>query len=479
MSESSSYQLTQDRRELVESWGMNRRSISYVFRPTTTSQIADVFRLAKSTGRTVGLRGAGYSYGDASMNAEDIVLDLSRMKRILDWNPDSGVITAEPGVTIQDLWRYIIEDGWWPPVVSGTSFVTLGGALGVNIHGKNNYKAGPIGNYVDEFEIMLPSGEIKRCSRTENPELFFAAIGGFGMLGVFTRITLHMKKVHSGLLSVGAYSTNSFGEIVESLEERRSHCDYMVGWIDCFSTGAKLGRGLVHTANYLGPGEDLNPAQTLRVSNQEISPTIMGVVPRSLLGKFLQPFNNNVGMLAINAAKYVQGEVMESHKTVLQPHAQFAFLLDYVPDWKHAYKPGGLIQFQSFIPYDQSERVFARQIELSQKMRIIPFLGVFKRHQPDEFLMTHAVDGHSLALDYPYTESNKDGVKFLVEQMARVVVEAGGRFYCAKDSLLTSEMARAGMGEDRIERFACLKQKCDPERLLRTDLSRRLYDGFK
>lgn len=457
---------------------MNRSSISYVFRPTTVEQVADVFRLAKSTGRTIALRGAGCSYGDASMNAEEIVLDLSRMTRILEWDPDSGVVTVEPGVTIRGLWLYTIEDGWWPPVVSGTSLVTLGGALGMNIHGKNNFKAGPIGNHVTSFDIMLPSGEIKRCSRSENSELFYSAIGGFGMLGVFIKITLQMKRVYSGLMRVNAFATSSFAHIISQLEQHRAHSDYMVGWIDCFASGATLGRGLVHTANYLGPGEDPNPAQTLRVVNQEIPDTLFGIVPRSIMGKLMQPFSNNLGMFAVNMIKFIEGNTVGNNKTVLQPHSQFAFLLDYVPGWKNAYKPGGLIQFQSFVPYERSERVFTRQIELSQKRSIVPYLGVFKRHQPDDFLMTHAVDGHSLALDYPYTEANKEGLRVLAEQMARIVVEAGGRFYYAKDSLLPADLAREAMGADRIEKFRRLKDQCDPDRLLCSDLSRRLYDAF-
>ncbi len=479
MSDTSEYSLSQDRRERLESWGMNASSISYVYRPTTVEQIADVFCLAKNSDRKIVARGTGCSYGDASMNAEQIVLDLTRMNRILAWDPETGIVTCEPGVTIRNLWQYILEDGWWPPVVSGTSFVTLGGALGMNIHGKNNFKAGPIGDHVLAFEILLPTGEQKRCSRDENPALFHAAIGGFGMLGVFTKITMQMKRVYSGLLSVEAFSTESFAHIIDEMEQRKAGSDYMVGWIDCFATGDHLGRGLVHTANYLPPGEDLNPAQTLRVANQEIPDTLFGIVPRSLMGKMLQPFSNNYGMLAINAAKYVQGDTLGNHAIVLQPHAQFAFLLDYVPNWKHAYKPGGLIQFQSFVPFAESERVFTRQIELAQKLRIIPYLGVFKRHRPDGFLMTHAVDGHSFALDFPYNDQNKDGVAFLVDQLARLVVDAGGRFYYAKDSLLPADLAQAAMGADRIAKFAALKRECDPDHVLVSDLSRRLYGGFE
>src|SRR5579883_2448859 len=470
--------LPKDRLERLEAWGMNSSAMSYVWRPSTVGQIGEVFALARKSGRSVALRGAGMSYGDASLNTEGIVLDLTRMNRITEWDPQSGLISVEPGVTIRQLWQHCLEDGWWPPVVSGTMFVSLGGAAGMNIHGKNNFAAGPIGEHIQSFDLLLPTGEIKTCTRKENSELFFAAIGGFGMLGVFTRLTLQMKRVYSGLLRVDAFSTKGLGHIIEEFEARRPQADYLVGWIDCFAKGDRLGRGLVHQANYLAPGEDIAPAQTLRVARQELPDTLFGVLPKSVLGNMLRPFSNNIGMRMINAAKFLQGSTLGNDKTVLQPHAQFAFLLDYVPNWKFAYKPGGLIQFQSFVPKDQAERVFSEQLRTSHKLGIIPYLGVFKRHRPDQFLMTHAVDGFSLALDYPITDQNRDRLKVLVEQMARIVVGSGGRFYFAKDSLLPAKLARQSLGEERIAKFTALKRACDPENLLQTDLSRRLFDGF-
>ena len=148
-----------ERLERVEAWGMSTAVVSYVYRPTTIEGILEVFEIARRNGRTVGLRGAGRSYGDASLASENVCLDLTRMNRILEWDPHSGVITVEPGVTLRQLWQYVLEDGWWPPVVSGTMTVTMGGALGMNYHGKNNYKVGPIGDHTLSFRpTMLPGG---------------------------------------------------------------------------------------------------------------------------------------------------------------------------------------------------------------------------------------------------------------------------------------------------------------------------------
>jgi decaprenylphospho-beta-D-ribofuranose 2-oxidase len=468
-----------DRLERVEAWGMNTTALSYVYRPTTLDGIRAVFDVARKHGLTVGVRGAGRSYGDASLAAENVCLDLTRMTRILDWNPQTGIISIEPGVSLRQLWQYIIEDGWWPPVVSGTMTVTMGGALGMNYHGKNNYKMGPIGDHTLEFDLLLPSGEMKTCSRTQNADLFFAAIGGFGMLGVFTRITLQMKHVESGLLSVEAFATQSFADIIREFEARLDKADYLVGWIDCFAKGAKLGRGQVHAAYYLHAAEDKNAAQTLRVEKQELPDSLFGIIPKSLMWRMMKPVSNDFGMRLLNAAKFFASNTIGNHKTVRQSHAGFAFLLDYVPNWKFVYKPGGLIQYQSFIPAAEAEACFSAQIALCQQWGIVPYLGVFKRHRPDDFLMSHAVEGYSFALDFPVTARNRRRLWALTAKLNELVLNAGGRFYFAKDSTLDPQSAAAYLGAETLQKFFALKHACDPEHLLQTDLSRRLFGGYE
>ena len=458
---------------------MSSSALSYVYRPSTLEGVRAAFDLSRRSGRSVGLRGAGRSYGDASLNAEGISLDLTRMKRILAWDPDTGIIRVEPGVTIQQLWQYTIEDGWWPNVVSGTMFPTLGGAAAMNIHGKNNWKAGPIGNWILEFELLTPTGETKVCSRSQNADLFHAAIGGFGMLGVFTRLDLQLKKVYSGLLNVTPIGHRNFHELFQIFSERLPQSDYLVGWIDCFAAGDGLGRGQIHQANYLAPGADPQPTQTLRVENQELPDSLFGVVPKSLMWRFMKPFVNDPGVRATNFAKSLSAAKFGNGHTHTQSHAGFAFLLDYVPNWKHAYKPGGLIQYQSFVPKEAAQAVFSAQIKLTQAYGVVPYLGVFKRHRPDDFLMTHAVDGYSLALDFAVVPAKQGALMSLAAEMDRLVLDAGGRFYFAKDSALHRSAAVEALGEERVKEFLALKREYDPENLLQTNLYRRLFTRSK
>lgn len=473
--------LPTDHLERVEGWGMAVSAAGYVFRPSTVDGVRAALATARSQGVPVVLRGAGRSYGDAALRPESVVLDLTRMRRVLAFDPSTGVVDAEPGVTIRQLWRYALGDGWWPPVVTGTMEPTVGGALAMNVHGKNNWRRGPIGDHCLELDLLLPSGELRTLRPASEPglfpaepDLFGAVIGGFGQLGVITRARLQLKRVRSGLVEVLAVSAPDLETMLRLADEAKDTWEYVVGWVDAFARGRRLGRGLLHFARHLEAGEDPAPAQTLRVENQDLPPTIAGVVPKAVLWRFLKPFTNRPGMRLVNRVKYDLGRTLGEDARYHQSLAEFSYLLDYVPDWKQIYAPGGLIQHQSFVPAAAAERVFRRQLEVCLKRRLPPFLAVLKRHRPDRFLMSHAVDGFSLALDLPVVPRRREKLWALVEELAEPVVEAGGRFYPAKDAALPGELYRATFRSGELDRFRALKREVDPEHLLRSALADRL-----
>jgi FAD/FMN-containing dehydrogenase len=462
-----------DRLTLLQNFGRSLGSPAYLYRPTHTEQIVELFQQAAQSGFTIGLRGAGRSYGDASLNGGQIVLDLQRMNRILDWNPETGVIKVEPGVTIQQLWEYTLEDGWWPPVVPGTMFPTLGGCLGMNIHGKNNYVAGTIGEHVLEFTALLPTGEEITCAPDDS--LFYALIGGVGVLGVFTSITLKMKRIYSGNLWVEAWASPNLRQMINEMEPLKSNSDYLVGWVDGAWGGSGLGRGQVHRAHYLHQGEDANSAQTLQREYQILPDTFFGLVPKSVLWLLMSPFMNNPGVTLVNTAKYVASRTLSHRKQFLQSLVAFNFLLDYVPNWERSYGRDGLIQYQSFIPQANAADAFAEILKLTQRRGLPNYLAVLKRHRPDKFLLSHAVDGCSMAMDFKVTNGNRAALQKLTDDLSEIVLEANGRFYFAKDSTLTSSLVARSLGEKTLARFADFKRRCDPDYLLQTELYRRLF----
>lgn len=469
--------LPADRIARVEGWGMAVGADGYLVQPTDVEQVTEILGAARSAGAPIVARGAGCSYGDAAFLPEGLVLDFSRMRQVLVWDPATGIVDVEPGVTVRQLWRQTLPDGWWPPVVTGTMEPTLGGGLAMNVHGKNNWARGPMGDHCIELDLLTPDGTLRTISRDIEPEVFHAVIGGFGQLGLITRARIQLKKVHSGFIEAKAVATPDLGELLQQIDDAKDDWEYVVGWLDAFPGGSKLGRGLLHFARHLSPDEDPDPAASLEPTNQDLPSTLFGVVPKSVLWRMMKPFTNDLGMRAINLAKYIQGSTIGNNAVYRQTLAGFSFLLDYVPDWKKVYLPGGLIQHQSFVPVAHAERVFRAQLEICRRRGMPSYLAVLKRHRPDPFLLTHAVDGFSMALDFPVVKSRREELWAMVRELAEPVVEAGGRFYPAKDAALPGELYRATFGEGQLDRFHALKQRLDPDGVLRSALADRLLGG--
>jgi decaprenylphospho-beta-D-ribofuranose 2-oxidase len=456
---------------VLDGFGRSVRAACRYVVPRNAEELAMVFARARNEGRSIAFRGAGCSYGDVAINRGGVVVDTSRLTRVLHWEPSSGVIETEAGLTIEGLWRRTVQDGYWPAVVPGTMKPTLGGCLAMNVHGKNNFRAGPIGEHVLEIDLLTTAGDVITCSREENADIFAAAIGGMGLLGAITRLKLRLKHVHSGGLRVESRSARSLDEMFDLFEEGLPENDYLVGWLDCFASRKAVGRGIVHVADYLRPGEDPCSEESLHVENQGLPPNI-AFLPRNKIWRLMRFLTNDAGMRVVNAGKY-HVSWREHRRSYLQSHVAFAFLLDYVPDWRLAYGPGGFIQYQVFVPHAEARTCLKDVLVLCQKAGIRPYLGVMKRHRADEFVLSHALDGWSLALDFRVTQRKRQRLMDLTHALTGRVLAARGKFYFAKDSVLDpSEVAKA-YGVERLERFAALKRRLDPGCLLSNDLWRR------
>ncbi len=463
--------------EYVEGWGMTSGAESRVWKPRSADEVAEVFRRVAGAGRHLALRGAGRSYGDASINAGGDVLDISSMNRVLDFDEETGIANCEAGVTIRDLWRHSLPRGYWPKVVSGTMFPTLAGAAGMNIHGKNNYKVGTIGDAILEMDMVLPSGQTVTVSRESQPELFHAAIGGFGMLGAITRVKIGTKKIHSGEIAVAGVSVSNLAGMMDYVDSHTGDADYLVGWMDCFGKGNALGRGLIHHARYLDPGEDPEAERTMTLAHQSLPGSIMGF-PKGEVWRILKLLSHDPGMRLLNFTKHQMGKLEQRKGWYYQSHAAFNFLLDFVPNWKFAYgrKPGhGLIQYQVFLPKESAHAGFTEVIERQQRLGHTSYLGVLKRHRPDPFLLTHAMDGWSIAMDFAVTPKNKESLWSATNELTRVVLDHGGRFYFAKDAVIGPRTVESMFDEDKLEAFRAMKAKLDPDELLQTNLWRRAF----
>jgi FAD/FMN-containing dehydrogenase len=456
----------------LASWGGHHTTEALVARPSRYEDTAVLFEWARRDGMQVALRGAGNSYGDAAMS-EQVVLDLSRMDSILDWDADTGVLEAEPGVTVEAVWRFALPRGYWLPVSPGTMRPTLGGCVGMNVHGKNAWREGPLGDHLLDFDLLTPTEHHRGVSREAAPELFRGAVGSAGLLGVFTRLRIQLKGVPCGWLEVEPVSTPDLEAMFACFREREHEADYLVGWIDATARGRALGRGLVHAARRPSDPDPGEASASLDERYQDLPSRLLGVVPKDRMWMLMRPWTNRWGMRVVNTAKYHLGRIEERRGISRQSYAAFTFLLDYVPGWKRAYGPRGLLQWQCFVPRAGALPLFRRILERCQDRGRPPLLAVFKQHRPDDYLLTHAVDGFSLALDFP-ARWRIDLAGLLAELEAMVVTE-GGRFYFAKDSTMSTGLPGRYLPPGNLERFAELRRRCDPERVLQSLLSKRVF----
>ena len=458
--------------KVLDGFGRSVVAASRYAAPESADELASLVSRARAEGLPVTFRGSGRSYGDASLNSAGLVIDGTKLNKMIGWDPGTGIAELQGGVTIEGLWRRTITDGYWPHVVPGTMFPTMGGCLSMNIHGKNNFKEGPFGEHVLDFDLVTPEGSFLRCSREENADVFFTAISGLGLLGAITRVRVQLKKVGSGLVRVDPCAVSSLREMFEEFEKRIPHSDYLVGWVDCLSEGAELGRGEIHQANYLHEDEDPMGPVGFHTERQTLPTRILGF-PKDKLWLFMRPFFNNPGVRLINTAKVISAR-MNHGKKYLQSHVGFAFLLDYVPNWRLAYGDAGFIQYQVFIPKETALGAMEDILRMAQEAKLPSYLGVFKRHRLDDFCLSHSVDGYSLAMDYRVTRENRDRLWALTRRFTERVLQAGGRFYFAKDAVLDADQVKAAYGEERLARFRAMKERLDPNRVLMSDLGRRV-----
>jgi FAD/FMN-containing dehydrogenase len=364
--------------------------------------------------------GNGRSYGDSCFPANGTMIDMRGLNRVLHLDPESGILRAEAGLLLSDLLPHIIPHGWFPAVVPGTRFVTIGGAIANDIHGKNHHVNGTFGEHVIAFELWRSDGQKLRCSRQDNAGLFHATIGGMGLTGLITWAEIQLMRTASPNVLQEALPLKNLTDFFRLAPLSDATHAYSVAWLDSLATGSKLGRGVLLRANHAG--ESLVPdRRTTPLVSIPFAP------PVPLLNRWsLRGFNSLYRRRALSKA----GE----HPV---PYTPFFFPLDAVGRWNRLYGPGGLRQHQSVIPMVHAEPVIAAMIEETHRARHGSFLTVLKffADRPAMGLMSFPRAGATLTLDFPYLGARTDA---LLDRLDALTMSCGGRVNPYKDAHMSA-----------------------------------------
>ena len=380
--------------------------------------------------------GNGRSYGDSCHNDAGALIPMRERKAIVKFDPNSALIVAEAGITLGELIEYIAPHGLFLPVTPGTRFVTLGGAIANDVHGKNHHRRGTFGCHVESFDLLRSDGRSYRCSAEENSELFAATIGGLGLTGLVVSASLKLMKV--GSLDIEERVTafaglDQYFDLAAAADEEN---EYAVAWVDQLATGRSAGRGILITGNH---GDNGN-FQTK--SRKRLPLKVPFELPFSAL--------NRASLALFNGAYFHSGKRKAKR---LCDFGRFFYPLDGVEGWNKLYGPNGLYQHQSVIPYDAARTVIPAMLDASRNAGLSSFLTVLKRfgHVSSPGLLSFPCPGYTLTMDFPNRGSSTLNLLGLLDRMT---IDAGGRVNPYKDQRMSGAVFKAGFPDwSRLEQL--------------------------
>ena len=445
------------RAQLLTGWGRTAPTAATVVE-ASAAEVPGLLRGHPARGLIA--RGLGRSYGDAAQNAGGTVLapvhGPTSIGRADDGTP---LVTAAAGTSLHDLMGELLAHRLFVPVTPGTRYVTLGGAVAADIHGKNHHRDGSIGQQVVSLDLVTPDGELHTVGPDRDPVLFWATIGGMGLTGVVTAVTMRAIPVESAHITVRTERVAGLDALMRTMRAHDEDYRYSVAWIDTLARGRALGRSV------LTRGDHATRAELEGAGARD--PWRAPGPPR--LGVPVTPPGGLVSRPTVRAFNELWFRKAPRDRVGIESIASFFHPLDLVDSWNRLYGRGGLVQYQFVVP-DHAEAALTDALRLLSDAGQPSFLAVLKRFAAgNEGLLSFPMSGWTLALDLPAGRS----LGPLFRTLDRLVVEAGGRLYLAKDSRLTPETF--DQMYERADEFRKLRSELDPDGVLRSDLARRLH----
>lgn len=451
-------------RRLLTGWGLTVPTAAEVVEPTTVDDLARA--TAAPPARGVVARGQGRAYGDAAQNSGGRVLDTTGTGD--DGGPvvpaADGTVVVPAGLSLDDLLRRVVPQGWFVPVSPGTRFVTVGGAIAADIHGKNHHVDGSFASHVRRLRLALPSGEVVECGpdETSRPEVFWATAGGMGLTGVILDAEVVLPPIETSRVSVDTDRAADLDEVMALMESGDDAYHYSVAWIDLMATGRSMGRSVLTRGDF-APLDALPPRRRSKaLAFDPHRPIPSPPAPNLLL--------NKLSVRAFN--EFWFRKTPRQRRDELQTITYFFHPLDLVGGWNRLYGPRGFIQWQCVVPFG-AEATMRRIVEALSSVGLASFLAVLKRFGPsDPGPLSFPAPGWTLALDIPAGGRHVLELAELLDRLDVDVADAGGRIYLAKDSRMRPELVPVMY--PRLDEWRTVRSGLDPEDQLQSDLARRL-----
>jgi decaprenylphospho-beta-D-ribofuranose 2-oxidase len=400
-------------------------------------------------------RGNGRCYGDASLAGNTI--STLKFDKILSFDTKEGIFECQSGLTLDQILEVVVPAGWFLPVTPGTKFITVGGAVASDVHGKNHHVDGSFSNHIQDMDVVLADGKTLTCSPEVHRDLFEATCGGMGLTGIISRVRFYLKKIETSYIRQKQIKADNLEELIRLFEEF-GHYTYSVAWIDCLKKGKNFGRSIL----MLGEHAQL---KDLNINQQR--------EPLKLPGKKQINFPFNLPSWVLNAYTVKAFNFLFYSKNVKKEinnvigYEPFFYPLDAILHWNRGYGKRGFVQYQFVLPLDAKEGLVEILHRISEK-GLGSFLAVLKVFGKQESIISFPREGFTLALDFPV----RQGLLDFLDELDQVVLKYGGRLYMSKDARMKPEMMEAGYPE--LDKFKEIVRKYNPDRKIHSNQSDRL-----
>ena len=399
-------------------------------------------------------RGNGRCYGDASLSST--ILSCLSLNKFLFFDKTHGILEVQSGVLLDDILKVIVPYHWFLPVTPGTKFITVGGAVASDVHGKNHHVDGSFSNHIISLNLMLADGKVVSCSADSNKDLFWATCGGMGLTGIILSVRFSLKSIKSSYISQTTLKARSLDEILDLFEKYKS-ATYSVAWIDCLKGGKNFGRSLLMTGEHYDP-ED---GQTKLTQPFKVHSDPRLSIPFNFPGFALNKYS-----IKLFNAVYYNKFVGKSKKTIGH-YEPFFYPLDAILGWNRMYGKRGFAQYQFVVPIN-ARKGLEEILRKIQKQGMGSFLAVLKVFGKQDDLISFPMKGYTLALDFAIN----DKLFGFLNELDQMVASYGGRIYMTKDSRMNKEMFWTGY--PHAAEFAEIVKKYNPDGKINSMLSKRL-----
>lgn len=439
--------------ETLSGWGNIPKSTGNVLYPRNAADVKETLHVDKLLPR-----GLGRSYADQATNTNHLILKMEKMNHFISFDEINGVLECEAGVTLDEIIRHLTPRGWFPMITPGTKYITVGGAIANDIHGKAHHADGSFVNCVYNFTVLLADGRIVNASREENSDLFWANLGGLGLLGIILTARIQLRKIETTYFKQKAVATKNLDELLEAIDKSEKEYSSSVAWVDSMAKGSKLGKGVLTMGNHAHLS-DL--PEKLKSAPLKIGKKAWLTVPFYLPNFTL----NKLSVSVLNAVLYI---LQKSAKEIAH-YDSFFYPLDVINNWNRGYGKKGFIQYQFVLPVPNGKENIRKILVEITKSDCVPFLNVLKKFGKGQGgLLSFPFEGYTFAIDFPISAK----LKPFTERLDKMVLDMGGRIYLGKDAYLDEATFKAMYPQ--YKEWLAIKKKYDPNNVFSSDLSRRI-----